>query len=191
MDLKDYLTRIKMSQYHLSKESGVPQTTISDICSNQSALFRCSSLTLYKIAKVLNISIENLLCKQIDQTPISEFEIFKSNICHECKYMESALFIEKTLKNNDVEKYFKNKEFSKAFYLIAMVDYLSRLNHLKRKKEYMQYREMSLLDTLYPQSITLLARIMKSETYLKRALKESIPEFKKFNIVEKDVENVN
>ena len=50
-----------MTKYRLSKESGVAQTTINDICSGKAELGKCSAGTLYRIAKVLNISVEDIL----------------------------------------------------------------------------------------------------------------------------------
>ena len=47
--------------HRLSKESGVPQTTINDICSGKTELEKCSAGTLYWIAKVLGVSIEEIL----------------------------------------------------------------------------------------------------------------------------------
>ena len=50
-----------MTKYRLSKESGVPQTTINDICSGKADLNRCAAGTLYRLAKVLGVSIEEIL----------------------------------------------------------------------------------------------------------------------------------
>ncbi len=47
--------------YRLSKESGVPQTTITDICSGRTCIARCSAETVYRIAKVLGVSMESLV----------------------------------------------------------------------------------------------------------------------------------
>ncbi len=51
----------KMSKYKLSKESGVPQATISDICSGKTAIEKCAAGTLHKMAKVLEVTVDELL----------------------------------------------------------------------------------------------------------------------------------
>ena len=61
MLINEKLEKINMTKYRLSKDSGVPQATINDICSGKADLEKCSAGTLYKIAKVLGISIESIL----------------------------------------------------------------------------------------------------------------------------------
>ena len=61
MYINELLKQNKMSKYRLAKDSGLPQTTITDICSGKASVEKCSALTLYKIAKVLNVSIESII----------------------------------------------------------------------------------------------------------------------------------
>ena len=42
----------------------------------------------------------------------------------------------KTLKNNNIRHYYQKKEYLQAFYLLAMVDYLSRINNVPLCKDY-------------------------------------------------------
>lgn len=56
MIIDDLLRDAKMSQYKLSKESGVAQATISDICSRKTTMKKCAAGTLYRIAKTLNVT---------------------------------------------------------------------------------------------------------------------------------------
>lgn len=50
-----------ISRYRLSKESGVPWATLSDICSGKTKLERCSAATLSKLGEALGITMEELL----------------------------------------------------------------------------------------------------------------------------------
>ena len=50
MYLNDLLTEKKISKYRLAKESGIPQTTVIDICSRKARIEKCSADTIYKIA---------------------------------------------------------------------------------------------------------------------------------------------
>ncbi len=61
MIVNDLLEKENMSRYRLSKESGVAMTTITDICSGKADLNKCSAGTLYKIAKVLGVTVDAIL----------------------------------------------------------------------------------------------------------------------------------
>lgn len=61
MDINVLLKESGMTKYRLSKLSGVPHATLSDLCSGKSRIEKCSAETLYKIAEVLQVSMENLL----------------------------------------------------------------------------------------------------------------------------------
>ena len=62
--------------YKLSKISGIPQSTISDINTGKSKLLDCNGKTLLNLSIVLNITIEELL--KLEQ-PIYKSE-FESNM---------------------------------------------------------------------------------------------------------------
>jgi len=61
MTFGDLLIKKNYTVYRLSKESGVPKTTIFDISSGKSNLLDCSGRNLLKISKCLGVSIEDLL----------------------------------------------------------------------------------------------------------------------------------
>ena len=61
MCLQTILNQKNITKYHLSKISGVPKTTVIDICSGKSSLERCSAKTLYQIAQALGCTMEELL----------------------------------------------------------------------------------------------------------------------------------
>ena len=61
MDLQAFLTQKKISKYQLSKISGVPKTTIMDICAGRSDIERCSAKTVLQLAKALNCSMEDIM----------------------------------------------------------------------------------------------------------------------------------
>ena len=67
MYLNDLLTEKKMTKYRLAKESGIPQTTITDICSRKARIEKCSVDTIYKIAKVLDVSMESLIEQEMEE----------------------------------------------------------------------------------------------------------------------------
>ena len=89
MEINELLSQKGMSKYRLSKESGVAQTTIMDICSGKARIEKCAGDTLYRIAKALEVSMESLLEERMKEDEHMEhrasFEVFKSNVCHAVK----------------------------------------------------------------------------------------------------------
>ncbi len=61
MNIIELLESRKMSKYRLSRLSGIPYTTINDICSGKASIEKCSAETIYKIAKVFGVSMEELV----------------------------------------------------------------------------------------------------------------------------------
>lgn len=61
MTFADLLITNNLTVYKLSKESGVPKTTIFDIVSGKTNVLDCSGRNLLKLSKCLGVSIEDLL----------------------------------------------------------------------------------------------------------------------------------
>lgn len=61
MTIRKLLQDMEMSRYLLSKISGIPWATLSDIYSGKTKLNRCDARTLVKLSKALGRSIEELL----------------------------------------------------------------------------------------------------------------------------------
>lgn len=61
MKLQDYIDSKNITRYHLSKISGIPKTTITDICSGKSSLQKCSARTVQQLAKALNCTMEYIM----------------------------------------------------------------------------------------------------------------------------------
>lgn len=61
MDLQTLLAKKKITKYHLSKISGVPKTTIVDICAGRSRIELCSAKTVWLLAKALDCTMEDIM----------------------------------------------------------------------------------------------------------------------------------
>ena len=61
MTFRDLLIKNNLTVYKLSKDSGVPRTTVFDISSGKSNILDCSGRNLLKLSKSLGVSIEALL----------------------------------------------------------------------------------------------------------------------------------
>ncbi len=194
MYLNDLLDKKKMSKYRLAKESGVPQTTIVDICSGKTHIEKCSAATLYKIAKVLNVSIESLIEEEMNcDLTLSKrvsFDVFKSNVCHLVKDKGDIDFIIDTLSSDEVRILYNRKWYPEAFYLLAMVDYLSRENDVPICTNYNDIRSQKLSEILYPTGAILEDAALNTDKNCKECFENAIPEFLHFNIVESEVRNV-
>ena len=188
MKLKDIMKHKKLSIYRLSKLSSVPYSTLNDVCNEKTALEMCSAKTVYRISKVLNVSMEELL--DFHEFKPHDFENFKSNVCHEVKTLSDIPFILKTLENNTIRELYNKESYEEAFYLLAMVDYLSRLNNVPLCIDFNDLRSYKLEETVYPASLRLKAEIEKDDSILQEAVQNSIPEFIRHNIVEREIRNV-
>ena len=60
MIIDDILARRGMTRYRLAVQAGIPHATLSDICSGKTKLEKCSAETVYKLAKALSVSMEQL-----------------------------------------------------------------------------------------------------------------------------------
>ena len=99
--------------------------SLNNICSGRSRIEKCSAETLYKLAQILHVTIEDLIIDSIKgveppQNAIS-FELFKSNICHRIKDSGDITFIIETLKSNEIRRYYDKKQYPQAFYLLNSV----------------------------------------------------------------------
>lgn len=191
MFLNDVMKAKNYSQYRLAKESGIAQATISDICSRKARIEKCSADTLYKIAKTLDVSMESLIEPEMQvQEHRSSFEVFKSNVCHLLKDKGDTDFLIDTLTNDEIRRLYERKWYAESFYLLAMVDYVSRENEIPLCTRYDDIRRQKMKDTIYPLSVVLLDEAMDSEQNREDSLAHAIPEFLRFNIVESEVRNV-
>ena len=181
-----------MSRYRLSKESGVAMTTITDICSGKADLDKCAAGTLYKIAKVLGVTVDSMLENNSEDKVDyrCSFETFKSNTCHHVKDIGDIDFIIETLEADEIRKLYERSWYREALYLLAMVDYLSRINDLPLCENYNDIRAQKLERPCFPAGVIVSYAATGDERIKEKALANAIPEFLQFNIVEGEVRNV-
>jgi len=118
------------------------------------------------------------------------FDNFKSNVCHMVKNMGDLEFINGLIKTDEIRKYYLKKWFPECFYLLGMLDYLSRENNLEINNDYNDIRKYKLDKPIYPSGILIMCALMDNNSFKEKSLKEAIPEFKRFNIVEAEIRNV-
>lgn len=106
------------------------------------------------------------------------------------KNWASKKFIVSVLKSDKVTDYMNKKWYPEVLYLLAMLDYVSRINNIPICKKYNSYRSVKLSEVIYPASVVAEAKVMNDESILKDSITNSIPEFMRFNIVESEVFDV-
>lgn len=60
MIIDSLLAKRNLTRYRLAIEAGIPHATLNDICTGKTKLAKCSAETVYKLAKVLGVSMEVL-----------------------------------------------------------------------------------------------------------------------------------
>ena len=122
--------------------------------------------------------------------PQLDFEVFKSNISHTEKDKGDLDFIIELLQADDIRTYWNQKQYPEALYLLAMLDYLSRINEIPLCTRYDDMRKCSLDRMIYPKDVILLDKLMPEKEMKKQSVEEGIPEFLRFHIIESDIRNV-
>ena len=99
-------------------------------------------------------------------------------------------FIIETLETDEIRKLYKRRWYREALYLLAMIDYLSRMNSLPVCTNYNDIRSQKLEKPYFPAGIVVSYAATGDESIKEKALANAIPEFMRFNIVESEVRNV-
>ena len=188
MTITELMERKAVTQYRLAKDSGVAYTTIHDICSGKAQLEKCSAETIYRISKVLGVSMERLIEPCFEKR--TDFELFKSNTCHRLKELGDIEFMIEVLEEDQIRKYYQKKWYPESLYLLAMLDYVSRENDIPLCTRYDDLRGLKLKDVLFPASVLAAVKVTKCDAMKQQSIEEAIPESLRFNIVESEVRNV-
>ena len=112
MTIQDAMKNKNMSIYRLAKESSVPYATLNDICNGKARLEKCSAETIYKLARALEVPMEELLAPCFLKR--SSFENFKSTVCHRVKEMGDIPFIIDTLERQDIRTYYDRQWYPES-----------------------------------------------------------------------------
>lgn len=95
MELRSLLKERQLSVYQCAKESHVPYTTLSDIVKGKTRIEKCTAETLYKLAKTLNVTMEELLtelfAKQVQEEALSKQAVLRVQKDEREKVEESNL----------------------------------------------------------------------------------------------------
>lgn len=126
----------------------------------------------------------------IEESTRPSFELFKSTACHKLKELGDIPFISMLLESNQICIYYEKQWYPESLYLLAMLDYLSKLHSIPLCSSYNGIRKAKLTQPLYPSEVLLLCELLHSDSPKEKTLSKAIPEFLRFNIVECDIRNV-
>jgi len=188
MCIETLLKNKNMTKYKLAKKSGVPHTTVLDICSGKTKLSKCKAETVYKLAKALDVTMDMLIAGSVEKR--AYFENYKSNVCHKLKRLGDFDFIENTFLSGEIRRLYDMNWYPECFYLLAMIDYLCRENDFPLANEYEDIRKARLTEVLYPAGVLVMNAFSNEDKCKELYVSEAIPEFIRHNIVERDVRNV-
>ena len=189
MDFSFLLENDAMSMYECSKRSGIPYSTLSDIIKGKTPIDRVSSGNLHALAEALGYSMDTLY-SMMHIPERNDFELFKSATCHKVKQLGDTGFIVETLQSNMIRIMFNWGWFPESLYLLAMLDYLSKLNKIELCSDYDDIRATKLKETVFPASVIAMCLVMGNDNAKADAIEHAIPEFLAYNIVESEVRNV-
>lgn len=97
MTLQEYIDSLNITKYRLSQISGVPKTTVIDICSGKSSLQKCSARTVQQLAKALGCTMEYIMSLDTIDTGYDR----KTGLPKSKKYLECNLppYLQSSLEN--------------------------------------------------------------------------------------------
>lgn len=67
MLIDDWMKQKNLSRYELSKKNGIPYTTLTDLIQKRTRLKKSSAETVYKLSKVMGISMDELFLLCIEE----------------------------------------------------------------------------------------------------------------------------
>lgn len=119
-----------------------------------------------------------------------DFDIFKSNVCHHLKDVGDIQFIIDVLECDFIGVFYSKHWNREALYMLAMVDYVSRLNDIPLCNKYDDLRCLKLKERIYPSGVYCIFLLTGDHKILDESFENAIPEFKNFNIVENEVRGI-
>ena len=177
-----------ISGYRLSKESGVPQTTVADLMSGKASLLKCNAETLYRLSQVLGVSMEEMVAGEMKSKMKKDpFDAFRKVELRRLKNLDDVPYLIQILEGGRIPRLRKLHQDAQAYYLVALVDYLSRIHEVPRCKDFDDIRQEKLSEAIYPG----LGNLVKSPVMKKKKEDTAIPEFKHFNIMENDIRSAS
>ena len=114
-----------------------------------------------------------------------DITVFKSQICHSLKEMGDVEFMLDVIKSDRIRTAWNNKSYFEAFYILGMLDHLSRLHNIPLCTRYDDISSRKLSKPVYPTGLLLMEKVTKE-----RQKTVPLSEFQKYNIYEYNIRDV-
>ena len=75
MNLQELIKSNNYTIYRFSKESKIPKTTLLDLCSGRTSIYKSQAITIKKIADTLGVSMEYVMSLENNTIDYLEFNI--------------------------------------------------------------------------------------------------------------------
>ena len=111
--------------------------------------------------------------------------VFKSQVCHTLKEMGDINFMLDILKKDPIRNDWNQRHYFEAFYILALLDYLSKEHSVPVCTRYNDIRANKLSEPVYPVGLLLMKNAIDYNEE-----RPPIPEFRRFNIYEYDIRDV-
>ena len=85
MTLKQYIKENNKKISEISKESGIPYSTLSELANGKKKIGKCNAETVYNLAHYLNITMEELLVSENDNPYPNKYELDRTQSFFSCK----------------------------------------------------------------------------------------------------------
>lgn len=118
------------------------------------------------------------------------FESFKHYTRKRLANIGDEEFVKTVVVKDEIVLLYEMKWYPEAFYLLAMIDYLSRLHNIQVDSRYDHIRSQKLDSIIYPSGVLMSCEFWGADEPKRQAEKDSIPEFRQFNIIEPDIRRV-
>lgn len=184
MRIEQFLRDKKISMYELAERSGLSYSVVHNLIKGKSDIHNCTVDTAARLARVLDISIEDLmlLCWR-NYT----FTWFRSEQCHQVHRKGELEYLVEVLESREIDRYWRLCMYAEAMYEVAMIDYISRRNGIPRCENYNEIRKHKLDHVAYPIDVKITGELLKSPEAFSKAESGAIPEFRRFNIIEGEI----
>lgn len=120
-----------------------------------------------------------------------DYTDYTSELCHMLKRMGDIDFSKHILDYIDIDKLIMSGRKKHALYTVAMMDCVSKENHIPVNENLNKYRNMKMETLCFSSGVELYTKITKKTDMKERVLKTAMPEFLVYNIVESSIRNIS
>ena len=179
--IKQYLAENEISLYRLAKMADLSYPEVFNIVNGKKDIKKCAYYVVERLSEALNISMKLL----VEMCNIKyHFQTFRSEQKHLVQRKGELQYLIDVLESDEIQTLWDNCQKLEALYLLAMTDHIALKNDIDVCTKYQQIRQYKPDRLIYPADVELEARLSDSDEAKEKALKNALPEFLKFNIVE-------